>query len=440
MYKILTPGQKIKEIRNVLGLNQQDIVGDQVTRNLISLIENDKSNLSPAVARIVAENINQICKARGLSYSVSESYLLESTGAQINRIVEEFIKYLDSSDVITDSELLNKIKEIDSLFVDYSVPSIEFRVYFKIGRVLGDRKDYLTSYAYYIRALENNTASLGSIDGARLLSDLGYTCLRLNRCDEALKYINLALYYLDDTTSRLYFVLHYNAALAYKKEAQYDYAFNEIKIIEETCSAISIEDMFDVYSLKANCFEAVKRYEEALSVHEMLYSSIDSDNIESKLFALGNMLDIYSLLDDTKSMSETIEKSEEFLHKYKFINNPIYSSDIYNQFGNAYFKLNNYKRSLEYYWEALLTAKVSNKTSILSTSINRIVDIYALDKNLEDIDTIKNLVIEYISEDLISLDNLVIYKLIKLYTDRNDIGKVNSILEFILNNKKEIVT
>jgi tetratricopeptide (TPR) repeat protein len=436
MYKILTPGQKIKEIRNELVLNQQDIVGEQITRNLISLIENDKSNLSPAVARIVTKNINEICKARGLSYSVDERYLLESTEAQISRIAEEFIKYLDSQDVRNDSTLLNKIKDIDSLFVDYSVPSIEFRVYFKIGRALGDRKDYLTSYAYYIRALENNTAFLGSIDGARLLSDLGYTCLRLNRCDEALKYINLALYYMDDITSRLYFVLHYNAALAYKKEAQYDYAFNEITIIEETFMSLSSEDMFDVYTLKANCFEAVKRYEEALSVHEMLYSSIDRDNIESKIFALGNMLDIYSLLDDTKSMSETIDKSQEFLHKYRFLDSPIYSSDIYNQYGNAYFKLKDYQKSLEYYWESMQAARASNKTSLLSTSINRIVDIYALDENLEDLDTVKKLVIEYISEDLISLDNLVIYKLIKLYTDKNDIGTINSILEFVLNNKK----
>jgi tetratricopeptide (TPR) repeat protein len=438
MNKVLTPGQKIKEIRNELGLNQQDIVGDQITRNMISLIENDKSNLSSAVARIISENINQICKARGLSYSVDENYLLESTEAQINRIAEDFIKYLDSSDVRYDNELLNKIKDIDSLFVDYSVPSIEFGVYFKIGRALGDRKDYLTSYAYYIRALENNTASLGSIDGARLLSDLGYTCLRLNRSDEALKYISLALYYLDDTVSRLYFILHYNAALAYKKEALYDYAFNEITIIEETCTGISSEDMFDVYSLKANCFEAVKRYEESLTVHEMLYSSIDNDNIESKLFALGNMLDIYSLLNDTKSMSETLDKSEEFLDKYKFWDSPNYSSDIYNQFGNAYFKLENYKRSLEYYLESMQAAKASNETSILSTSLNRIVDIYALDNNLEDIATVKNLVIQYISEDLISLDNLVIYKLIKLYTDKNDIGSINSILEFILNNKRKL--
>lgn len=436
MYKVLTPGQKIKEMRNELGLNQQDIVGEQVTRNMISIIENDKSNLSPSVARIVTENINQICKARGLSFSVDESYLLEGTEVQINRIAEEFVNYLDNQDAKNDSELLNKIKEIDSLFVDYSVPSIEFRVYFKIGRVLGDRKDYLTSYAYYIRALENNTASLGSLDGARLLSDLGYTCLRLNRCDEALKYINLALYYLDDTSSRLYFTLHFNAALAYKKESQYDYAFNEITIIEETCTAISSEDMFDVYSLKANCFKSVKRYQDALSVHEMLYSSIDNDNIESKLFVLGNMLDIYSLLNDTNSISETIEKSEEFLHKYKLLDNPIYCSNIYNQFGSAYLKLNNYKKSLEYYWESLLAARASNKTSILSSSLNRIADIYALDKNLEDIDTIKNLVIEYVSEDLISLDNLVIYKLIKLYTDKNDIGNINSILEFILTNKK----
>ena len=80
--EILSPGQKIKKIRKDLKINQKDVSGGKITRELISIIENDKSTLTPAVAEIIAENINKICRERNLDYTLSSEYLLEDVREQ----------------------------------------------------------------------------------------------------------------------------------------------------------------------------------------------------------------------------------------------------------------------------------------------------------------------------------------------------------------------
>ena len=56
----ITIGQNLKQIRKRLGIRQHEISGGEVTRNLISLIENDKTPLHERVAKLIAKNINDI--------------------------------------------------------------------------------------------------------------------------------------------------------------------------------------------------------------------------------------------------------------------------------------------------------------------------------------------------------------------------------------------
>ena len=62
--EILSPGQKIRKIRSELKIYQKEITGGEITRELVSIIENDKSALTPAVAQIITDNINRMCKEK----------------------------------------------------------------------------------------------------------------------------------------------------------------------------------------------------------------------------------------------------------------------------------------------------------------------------------------------------------------------------------------
>ena len=44
--EILTPGQRLREIRRKLGVRQEDLAGKNLSKNYISMFENDKRRIS----------------------------------------------------------------------------------------------------------------------------------------------------------------------------------------------------------------------------------------------------------------------------------------------------------------------------------------------------------------------------------------------------------
>jgi len=47
--EILSPGKKLRRIRKDLKIRQHEITGGEITRELISIIENDKCNMTSSV-------------------------------------------------------------------------------------------------------------------------------------------------------------------------------------------------------------------------------------------------------------------------------------------------------------------------------------------------------------------------------------------------------
>ena len=62
----LTPGDILRKIRKELGFKQHELAADDITRNLISLIENNRATLNRGNAEILVRNMNSLCKSRGI--------------------------------------------------------------------------------------------------------------------------------------------------------------------------------------------------------------------------------------------------------------------------------------------------------------------------------------------------------------------------------------
>ncbi|URZ08648.1 helix-turn-helix domain-containing protein [Clostridium felsineum] len=75
---ILPVGIKIKRLREKYKLNQDDIVGTELTRNLISQIEHGKANLTKSTAELIIRNTKEILNIRmvKLDPKYSVEYLL----------------------------------------------------------------------------------------------------------------------------------------------------------------------------------------------------------------------------------------------------------------------------------------------------------------------------------------------------------------------------
>ena len=120
--EILSSGKKIKRIRKELGLKQHEITRGEVTRNLISIIENDKAALTEKVAKVIADNINMACSERNIDYHVSAKYLLESEEYQAERVVD---KYLENLAV----DNLQIVDEIEEFLIIYDFTDKKISIY-----------------------------------------------------------------------------------------------------------------------------------------------------------------------------------------------------------------------------------------------------------------------------------------------------------------------
>lgn len=73
----ITVGQNLKRIRKELELKQYSITGGKITRNLISLIENDKTPLYEDNAKIIAENMNSNAMEKNMNIYIEPEDILD---------------------------------------------------------------------------------------------------------------------------------------------------------------------------------------------------------------------------------------------------------------------------------------------------------------------------------------------------------------------------
>jgi len=190
--EILSQGEKIKRIRKSFKIRQQDITGGEITRELISIIENNKTNLTPNVAQIIADNINRICKERGIEFSVEASYLLEDVSQQSNKIADEYIEFLSTNENEFSQSLIEEIDHIEFFCMKYGEAEKNLALYEKIGDIYNKQRSYDKSYTYYIKALENAASIDETIALIKVSEKIGILCLKLMKYEETLHFNSFA--------------------------------------------------------------------------------------------------------------------------------------------------------------------------------------------------------------------------------------------------------
>ncbi|MFS8541551.1 MAG: helix-turn-helix domain-containing protein [Tissierellales bacterium] len=93
--KKITAGENLKRIRKDLNLKQHEIAGNDVTRNLISLIENNKTPIYYNVANIISKNINKILCERGLDIYIQAEDILNPERYEARSVANNYIKMLE---------------------------------------------------------------------------------------------------------------------------------------------------------------------------------------------------------------------------------------------------------------------------------------------------------------------------------------------------------
>lgn len=433
-YEILSPGEKIKRIRKNLNLKQFQIVGEDVTRNLISAIENDKANLTPKVAKIIASNINKFCKENNIPFKVTEEYLLEDTITQANIIADKYIEFIKLNEKNPSFDFSNTVKNAEDFFLKYNLPEKKVIVYELFGNILTSNFDYYKAYTYYIKSYENCTKISNTTSEIDILSKLSYICMKLNKYNEAIDYNQLALIHSSCLSANLLFSFKFNNALAYKKLNMLEEALNELTYLEKLFKDLDENYKFQALTLKANCYKELKQYKSAIDLHTSLLVATNN-NVERSLIIICNLLEIYLLLKDRKNTKKLLDKCSNYLSSYKQTEDSEYTCQIYREIANSYLLIEDIELARLYFDESVKYGKKRKNQRVLSNVLSSLFDIYNADSNTTDMDNLKNEVLELISLKIIGFDEIIIFKLIDYYNNINDTESLRSITNFIIDEK-----
>jgi len=430
--EILSPGQKIRKIRKELKINQKEITGGEITRELISIIENDKSTLTPTVAQIITDNINRICEEKNIDFSLNTEYLLEDIDSQTDKIASKYIDFLSINEDDISKDFSKTIEKIESFLIKYNVREKKMIIYEKIGDIFKKQKEYNKSYIYYIKAFENHNRLFNDTRLFNLLYKLGGICIYLGKDKEALDFNNLALMYNYNIPEDLRFKVIHNNALAYINLKEYDRALLEIKHIENTFENLTKQYTFSYNVLKVICLRYKKFYNDAFKLSEYMLSTLDNDDTENIILITVNILDIYTAIKDIKNVRVYIDKLSYILNNYDKVKESCYSATAYNQLGISTNLINNIELSIEYYKKSIEAARYQRNKRVLLDSLDEFLDILIKEKNIEEINSFKNQIIEMILLDIIEPDITSIFKLMTFYNNIGDNESLNSLLQSIL--------
>lgn len=433
-FEILSQGEKLKRIRKSLNLKQFQIVGEDVTRNLISAIENDKANLTPKVAKIVANNINLFCQKNNIPFQVTEDYLLEDITSQANVIADKYIEFIKLNEKNSNFDFYSAVKNVEDFFLKYNLPEKKLIIYELFGDILISNFDYYKGYTYYIKALENCSKISDLSREIKILSNLSYTCMKLHKYNETIDYNQIALLYSNSLTKDLLFDFKFNNALAYKNLNRPESALIELTDLENLFQNINEDYRFQLVTLKANCYKELKQYKSAIDLHTFLLS-ITNNNTERSLIIICNLLEIYSLLKDRKSTKKLLDKCSAFLSSYNKIEDSEYTCQIYNEIANSYILIENFETARLYFDESIKYGKKRKNTKVVSSVLISLFDIFNSYSNSSDMDDLKNEVLELLSLKIIGFDELIVFKLIDYYNNINDSESLRSITNFIIDEK-----
>lgn len=318
--KILSPGEKIRQIRKYLGVNQQDISRGDISRSLISYLESGKTKLINDTAKIIAENINIIAKEKGIDIHITPDYLMEDECFQCNIILDRYIKSLEkylknnSNIFLTELEKAKKVIELCDL------PSKKAKIFELAGNYCYENKKNSDSYMYYLKAMESNIRVNNNHGIADNLIRLSSCYIKRGDYQEAINFNNysIAIIEKNELSNNLIKRAIFNNAISYRIIGQIDDSLRNLDKLELLKLELKLAQKIDVLILKGNCLCDKKTYKAAKDVYDKALSLLsEGEMLEKKVMIYRNIYTIYLDLNKYEEAIKYLLKSYKICKEIK---------------------------------------------------------------------------------------------------------------------------
>lgn len=438
--EFLSSGEKIRKIRNTFKFSQREVAGNSITRELLSLIEHNKTPLSSSAAKAICNNINDLCKEKNIDFTLDVNYVLKGIDAEAYEVASEYLDTLCKFEINTPENIMEYINKIDSFIASYDVKELKLLIYEKIGDIFKSQKDYTNSYLYYIKAYESRIQASNKASICALLQKLGSICISLSKDSDAIHFNNLALLYAHNVNHELKYKIYFNNMLAYIHLKDYSNGLHTYADAIENIENIPSNKLLKLNMLKANCLRHEKLFTEALKINETMLKTLNKnnlskENLDNVILSTNNILDIYTVLKDTSNVEVYCKRMINIVEENKSFNNSYQSSNSYNQLGQSYVLLSDYPKAVYFFKKSIDACKKFKNSTILIKSLNHLLDILIFTKDTEEINLFKNHLLELIYLNLIEPSNLLILKLISFFSKEEDYVSLNNMVDFILEIK-----
>jgi|GEM_PF-797022 len=425
-------GDLLKKIRKTLGFRQHEIVGNEVTRNLISLIESNKVRLNESTANILLRNMNRLASERNLEIELDQRDLRIPGMFEAKQTADNYIKTLRNNLESESFHITEYIQEINIFLSNWDLSHKKATIYEILGDYYYEKIKFYNSYIYYIKSFESALRFSDTMKLADIVLKIMRTCIRLNRYQETLDYSNIIIVHKDEISNDVFIKISYNRAMVYKYLSDFDSCLKEIAKIEPIIDKIDFTTYLYTMTLKAICYKKMEKYSEALIVYHMLLKLLSENDVENKIIVLTNIMEIHRFTKQDAKILESLELVISLLTKLD--KTCPYLPQIELEIAFTYEYLENYILAENYLINSLNHAKSIKDLDTIKKVVTKLLKFY-IDSDLPQIDEFKDEILFLVENRLLELDNPSILLLISYYNKVNKSEELDRIIKQLLNIK-----
>ncbi|WP_026476671.1 helix-turn-helix domain-containing protein [Alkaliphilus transvaalensis] len=386
MAKRIGPGEKIKRLRLAMGLTQDALTKDELSKSIVSMIESNKRNLTWHTAQIIADCLNVYYERLG--QKITAEYLMETEEDEARRTIKEDIKHLqeviDKGNVDqqllenTFDKILNHIKTwgLEKELADFKI--IRGNFYYHNYQYNEALTEYLDVLEYALRSNDHGLT-------ARMYNSIACVYKLQMNLDTALihyvkAYDTARVYKPKDEAKRKVLAL-YNQILCYRLMKRYDLALSHINLLR----GLKWDDPYfkvildKTLLIEGSTYRDIGNYEKALKTYDKLQNNERELNKETLFLLYDNYAELFLLQKKPREALVFVHKANE-IKKEVNIN---YLPDLYLMEAKCYSILKDYDLVVSLLENALHLAHRVGKERVILDMHFAFADLYLKTKDYE---------------------------------------------------------
>lgn len=247
-------GKHLKDLRVRLGLSQLDLAGPVMTRNLLSMIENERTPLTHKTAQLLADRINNLFSGKPDFEPVTWEDLSVPGRYQARMEIRSLLDTISEFRYDSHFNMDIYLTRISSVFSLWDLPEEKTRAYLLVANYFEGAGKNQEAHLYYSRAYENAARSDNPSPLAQTALSLSRTALKLEHYQSAILSAEALRSYEGKIPDLLLLEVFMNQALAYMAAADYEKALSSLIFCEHLVPNDPPRWQNQLLSMKIDCY------------------------------------------------------------------------------------------------------------------------------------------------------------------------------------------